>query len=424
MERHAWVGGAAVIVLFLALYGLPLALCARLRGYTLAGASFLLGAGAVALHLFVLSVVQVAWTRTSVLLSLIPLLVVAIKCGAGFSPPERAEARPTWFSDLFVVAAVVAYALFALYAPPYEWDYYGIWGIKARWFFDVRGIDWTYLQTHSSHPDYPLLLPLLFDFTAIVGGGWNDLAFGWLYVALCASFILIVRGEAGSLAALAVAFPALNPWIGLGEAPVMAFGCAALVFLRREQYGLGAVMLGFAAWTKNEGLALIVAAALALLIARRSVWKLWPALAMIAPWMIVRAVLQLPTDLAGQQPLLRIWQRLLHPQETLAALASAPPDQPWLWVVILAIVLIFIKDAWQRERFLLVALLLQSAALVIPLLATPFDLAGHAQFSLNRIPHQIAPAAALLAAALLIKRGLSAPSPSAGSLPPPHPSTD
>jgi hypothetical protein len=320
--------------------------------------------------------------------------------------------------------------VFALYAPPYEWDFYGIWGIKGRWFFDVRGIDWTYLQTHSSHPDYPLLLPLLFDFAAIVSGGWNDMAFGWLYVALCASFILIVRGEAGSLAAIAVAFPALNPWIGLAEAPVMAFGCAALVFLRREQYGLGAVMLGFAAWTKNEGLALIVAAAIALLIARRSVWKLWPALAMIAPWMIVRAVLQLPTDLAGQQPLLRIWQRLLQPQETLAALASAPPDQPWLWVVILSIVVIHAKTAWQRERFLLVALLLQSAALVIPLLATPFDLAGHAQFSLNRIPHQIAPAAALLAAALLGRtearstRGLSAPSPSAGSLPTPHPSTD
>jgi hypothetical protein len=182
-------------------------------------------------------------------------------------------------------------------------------------------------------------------------------------------------------------------------------------------------MLGFAAWSKNEGLALIVAAALAILVARKPVWKLWPAVVMIAPWVITRSVLKLPTDLADKDSLLRIWQRLIHPEETLPALATAPPDQPWLWLIILAVVALYIRGAWQRERFLLVALLLQSAALVVPLLATPFDLAGHAQFSLNRIPHQIAPAAAFLAAVLLM-RGLSAPSPSAGSLPRPLPSTD
>jgi hypothetical protein len=423
----------ALLMLGIALYGVPLALWARQRGLALAGASFLLGAGATALHLFALSVFRVPWTRTSVLLALAPLFWSAAARAAalhrrsascGWRNGERQLALPhSRLIDLFVLAAIVAYAIFALWAPPYEWDYYGVWGIKARWFFDMRGIDWTYLQTHSSHPDYPLLLPLLFDFVAIVTGGWNDLAFGWIYVALCASFLLIARGHSNALVTLAVAFPALNLWIGLGEAPVMAYGCAGLLFLRREQYGLGAVMLGFAAWSKNEGLALIVAAALALLIARKRVTRLWPALVMIAPWMIVRSMLKLPTDLADKESLLRIWQRLIHPGETLPALATAPPDQPWLWLAILAIVLLYVRDAWQRERFLLVSLLLQSAALVIPLLATPFDLAGHAQYSLNRIPHQIAPAAAFLAA-LLVTRGLSAPSPSAGSPPLPHPSSE
>jgi hypothetical protein len=431
-RRARRIGGPAVtafLMVAIALYGLPLALCARLRGFALAGASFLLGVGAIALHLFVLTAIGVPWTRTAVLLALTPLLIVATifaKRRAGFSPtppPEgRAEARPT-FVDLFVLAAIVAYAVFALYAPPYEWDFYGIWGIKGRWFFDARGIDWTYLKTNSTHPDYPLLLPLLFDFTAIVTGGWNDQAFGWIFVALCASFILIARGHSSALVALAVVFPALNLWIGLAEAAVMAFGCAGLLFLRRGEYGIGAVMLGFAAWSKNEGLALIVAAAVALLFVTRRVLALWPAVAMIAPWVIARSILKLPTDLADKQSLLRVWERLIHPRETLPQLATAPPDQPYLWLIILLIVVLYIRSAWKGERFLLVALLLQSAALVIPLFATPFDLAGHAQFSLNRIPHQIAPAAAFLAAVLLT-RGLSAPSPSAGSLPMPHPSTD
>jgi hypothetical protein len=223
VERHARLGGAAVIVLLIALYGLPLALWARLRGYALAGASFLLGAGTIALHLFVLSVLRVPWTRTSVLLAIAPLWSAAALAAAlhlrsascGWRNPKRQLALP---HSIVLLVPVVAYAVFALYAPPYEWDFYGVWGIKGRWFFDARGIDWTYLTTNSSHPDYPLLLPLLFDFVTVVGGGWNDLSFGWLYVALCASFILIARGHEGTMTALAVAFPALNLWIGLAEA--------------------------------------------------------------------------------------------------------------------------------------------------------------------------------------------------------------
>jgi hypothetical protein len=414
----------AVLMLGIAAYGLPLGLWARLRGPVLAGASFLLGAGAITLHLFALSLAGIAWTRTSMMVSLVPLFVVAtvlvLRRAPGMASAEP-EMRPG-IADLFVLVAVVAYAIFALYAPPYEWDFYGIWGNKARWFFDARGVDWAYLTSNGTHPDYPLLLPLLFDFTALVLGGWSDAAFGWVFVAMCVSFLLIARGHSSSLVALAVVFPALNLWIGLAEAAVMAFGCAGLLFLRREQYGIGAVMLGFAAWSKNEGLALIVAALIALVIAKRRWLVLWPAIAIIAPWMIVRRIHELPTDLAQGETAQRIWARIIDPAATLEALATAPPDQPYLWLVILAIVLVYVRSAWQRERFLLVALVLQSAALVVPLLATPFDLAGHAQFSLNRIPHQIAPAAAFLAA-LLVTRGLSAPFPSAGSPPPPRPST-
>lgn len=414
----------ALLMAGIAAYGLPLALCARLRGSVLAGASFLLGAGAITLHLLALSVAGVAWTLTSILLALVPLFVIAVfrsRTMAPLPPIARADSRPS-LADVFLVVAIVAYAIFALRVPPYEWDFYGIWGNKARWFFDARGVNWEYLTSNGTHPDYPLCVPLLFDFTAIMTGGWDDAVFGWIFVALCASFVLIARGHSSALIALAVVFPALNLWIGLAEAAVMAFGCAGLLFLRREQYGIGAVMLGFAAWSKNEGLALLVAALIALLIAKRRAVVLWPAVAIIAPWLILRRLHDLPTDLAQGETLQRVAARLADVGGTMKALATAPPDQPWLWLVILAIVLIYIRSAWQRERFLLLALLLQSAALVLPLLATPFDLAGHAQFSLNRIPHQIAPAAAFLAA-LLVRRGLSAPSPSGGFPPPPRPST-
>jgi hypothetical protein len=422
----------ALLLIGVMLYGLPLALwaSARLRGLELAGVGFLLGAGTISLHLFALSLLGVAWTRTAVLLSLAPLLVLAVpfarRALAASPVDERRTEAPVAWADLIVLVPVVAYAIFALWAPPYEWDFYGIWGLKGRFFFDARGVDWSFLRINTSHPDYPLLVPLFFDFVAVVSGGWNDAAFGWIYVAFCASLLAIVRAHSSPWVTLAVAFPALSLWIGLGEAPVTAFGCAALLMIRRGDDRLGALLLGFAAWSKNEGLALIVTAAVALLMTSwsvRRVLRLWPAAALIAPWLIARSLLHLPTDLAQGGALGRILGRFADPVATAKALATAPPDQPFLWLAVLAIVLVYIRSAVQRERFLLVALLLQGAALVIPLLATPFDLAGHAQFSLNRILHQIVPAAVFLAA-ILARRDLSAPSPSGGSLRWPRPSTD
>ncbi|HVG25741.1 MAG TPA: hypothetical protein VND45_16410, partial [Thermoanaerobaculia bacterium] len=68
----------ALLMLGIALYGLPLAWWARQRGFALAGASFLLGAGAITLQMFLLSAGGVAWTRTSVLVAIGPLLLITV----------------------------------------------------------------------------------------------------------------------------------------------------------------------------------------------------------------------------------------------------------------------------------------------------------------------------------------------------------
>ena len=414
------------------LYGVPLArmLDARLRGATLAGGAFLLGSGTIALHLFALSILRIEWTRTSVLLSLVPLFVFALMRTRGL-PWGRAEARPTWI-DAITIVFVVSYAIFALWAPPYEWDFYGIWGLKGRWFYDAGGIDWTFVQTNISHPDYPLFVPLLYDFIAVVGGGWNDLAFGWLYVFLCGSVIAVARGmfadevKSPAMATLAMAFPSLNLWIGLAEGAVMAYGCAGLLFIRAGSYRIGAILLGYAAWSKNEGLALIGVAGLALLIATRSIRKafaLWPAIAVIAPWLIARSVLKLPTDFVDDSVLERTLMRLGQLPDVARVFAASPPDQPWMWLAVFLTLIVFIPEAVRRERFLALAVALQFGLMLAQALATPWDFGAHVSLTMNRLPHQIAPAAAFLAAMLLMK-ALSAPSPSAESLPPPLPSTE
>lgn len=406
----------ALLMLGVLLYGLPLArlLEPRLRGITLAGTSFLLGAGAVGLHLFLLSVIRVPWTRTSVLLSLLPLLAVALlflrrRDGAAVEP-LHASWRPSWI-DLLTLAVVVSYTIFALWAPPYEWDFYGIWGLKGHWFFGSRGMDWSTVP-FIGKPDYPVLVPLLFDFVAIVTGSWNDQAFGWLYVGLSVSLLAIMRGmfadvtSRPALATLAIAYPSLNLWIGLAEGGVMAFGCAGLLFIRSGSIRLGAVMLGLAAWSKNEGLALLAVSAFALFVTTRSirrVLQLWPAVALIAPWMVTRSILHLKTDFLEGSTTSRILGRLRNPGEIVDVFVKSPPDQPWFWIVAFLAIVVFLRPAIRREAFLLIAVTLQLGLMLAQGLATSWDFAAHVSLTLNRLPHQIAPAVGFLAAAILMR---------------------
>jgi hypothetical protein len=417
-----------LLLVGLMLYGIPLALAldSRLRGATLAGTSFLLGAGAAGLHLFALSVIGVPWSRTSVILAMAPLFLGVLWRGwrsggshsSGTALDTKAVAAPihpplaTALLDSITISIVVAYAIFAIWAPPYEWDFYGIWGLKARWFFDTQGMDWASVP-HIGKADYPVLMPLLFDFVAVITKTWNDRAFGWIYVFLCASLLAIIRGmfademKHPALATLVIAFPTLNLWIGLAEAGVMAFGCAGLLFLRRGSIALGAVLLGLAASSKNEGLALIGVAAIALLVTTRSIRKvlrLWPAVAIVVPWMITRAALKLSTDFTDDSMLTRVFARLRNPSEVIDAFVKAPPDQQWFWLAVLVAVVVFIREAVRRETFLLIAVTLQLGLMFAQALATPWDFASHVSLTLNRLPHQIAPAAGFLAVVVVMGR--------------------
>jgi len=92
---------------------------------------------------------------------------------------------------------------------------------------------------------------------------------------------------------------------------------------------------------------------------------------------------------------------LRNPSEVIDAFVKAPPDQPWFWLPVLVAVLVFIRDAVRREAFLLIAVTLQLGLMFAQALATPWDFASHVSLTLNRLPHQLAPAAGFLAAVIL-----------------------
>jgi len=403
----------AAAITFLA--GLPIARAVdpRADAFAWAGTSYLYGSGAVFLALLALSMLGVAWSAGSVG-AMLALAVAAATCLAWRSHAEAGRAPPRLHAiDALTLATIVGYALYATLASPYEQDFWAIWGLKARAFSDAGGIDWRFLESPWNafqHPDYPLLVPLDLAFAALVNGGWDDRWIGIAFAAWGASLVLVVRSLAArettatfaALIAFALAAPCFTRYVGLAEGAYLAFGGAAVLFLRealREAdpaaWRHGALLLGLAANCKNEGLALLASVTVALAIAgpRRELAarlkRLWPAYALAAPWLAIRAVHALPTDIASGGAAARLLERLGHADAILALLA-ARLAQPWAWIALVAALLVVRAPVLARERFVLAATAIQLAFFVAAYFTTPYDVAWHVWTSWPRLTGQVA----------------------------------
>ncbi|HEX3579893.1 MAG TPA: hypothetical protein VHY33_15125 [Thermoanaerobaculia bacterium] len=376
--------------------GIPLAL--RLSApprepFSRAGEGMLIGIGICAATLVLLP-----WSRWLVIAVI--LLIAAIAWTRSAAEPPRS------YGAILVLALLLGYALYATVAPPPEYDYLTNWGFKAKAFFEIRAIDWRLLESppdSSVHADYPLLLPLTYDFIGVLRNGWNDAHLGVVHVAFAAALLLIIHASslqethsrlAAAFIAIALIPLAATPWIGLAEGPFIAYATASLLAIRRGDVILGAVLLGLAASTKNEGLALIVAVAIGLLCAgrKRDVLRLWPALAIAMPWLIARLALRLPTDIATDGVIARMIEHARDPAGFVAALASFHLGKPLYWIGLAAGMAITFRTIITRERFVLIALLVQFVSYLGAYLATPFGVLWHVTWSWERLVAHLTPA--------------------------------
>jgi len=400
---------AAVIIAILSMIviGLPIALAVdrSARGLALIGLAFLYGSGWIFIVLLAFAALHIQWTV--LLVTIAALLPLALLLKTGHRAPGAGHFKPHWL-DIPTLVSLAGFTFFATAAPLWEWDFWAIWGMKARVFLERGGIDWRFLESHWNayvHPDYPLLVPLNFDFVALLNGAWSDRWLGLLSVAWAAALILIVRDLAArestvvpsALIALAITGLAASRYPGLAEGPVIAYGAAAILFLRRAllfdesaAWRHGALLLGLAANVKNEGLALLVAAGAAVLIVRRqSILRLWPALALAAPWQIMRAMHVLPTDIAGGSAMTRVLGRLPNAGYILLYIARHLYE-PWFWIAVLAGVMILPLPMRKREVFVLLVTGIQLVFYLGSYFATPHELRWHVATSWSRLTDQIA----------------------------------
>jgi hypothetical protein len=388
--------------------------------------SFLLGCGAAGFTLLAFSLAAVPWSRAGVGLALAAvealLLAIAWRRSSRVRPLPRAGLSP---ADLLTAAIFGGFSIHALVAPPHEHDFIGIWGQKAKVFWYAGGIDFEWLshpyQTFT-HPDYPVLLPLLYDFHALVGGGWNDRWLGIFAVAFGGAGLIYVRYYLGretgspflaSIATLGLASVALPPWVGMAEGPLVACMVAALLIVREglrsgddSGFLTAGVLLGIAASVKNEGVTLVVAVAAGLAVARalnaRRIAMLSPAVLLIIPWLAVRAVYGLNTDLTGAGMIDRLLWSLGNLDVLIDAASQVRIGHALFWAGIAAAVAFQVRGFLRRERFMAIAVSVQFAFFVAAFLITPQEIYWHFQWAWERLVNQLMVPAGFVAVSLLL----------------------
>jgi hypothetical protein len=352
----------ALTILTTTVIGIPIALAlAPRRRLATIGAAFLFGSGVVYAVMLMLAIAHVNWSLVNITALALALSAAALiparratqqLSNSATTPATPQPRNPATLIDIATALTLTGYALHATIAPVWEWDFWAIWGLKARVFADAATIDWRFLESRwndFAHPDYPLLLPFNYAYAAMANGGWSDRWLGLYTVAFGAAALLVIRelvaDELPPLAASITTFAAaafvLSGSVGLAEAPLIAFTTAAALFLRRGHYPAAAVLLGLAGSTKNEGLSFLLAIAIAMLLFdRKKVLRLWPAAAIAAPWLLLRAAHGLTTDLLRGPALDRTADHLRHTPEIARLFATNLPDKP-IWLFMLA-ALVFI----------------------------------------------------------------------------------
>jgi hypothetical protein len=412
---------ALLAVAMLTLAGLPLAAWLdpsrgwRWRG----GAGFMLGAGIVALLLLFATFASIAWSVGLVAagLALVALgtLPLALWLPKRAAPPSATPLALV--ADAATLCSVAGYALFATVARPWEWDFWAIWGLKAKEFFLARAVNFEFLARPDNvfaHPDYPPLLPLVYDLVAIFQGVWDDRWLGVVSVAFAGAMLLVMREElerqsgsaiVGAFGTLALSGVVCSGWVGLGEGPLVAASASGLAIVSRglrddapRTIVAGSLLLGVAGLVKNEGVSFIAAAVVVTLVVSRRRWALvaLPSVAMIAPWLLARLGLKATTDVFEGGFVSRAAERLSDPVGFVTTLAGGMYEKPELWLIAL-LALALHPPAVRRERFLLGVAALQASSYIAVYAGTLNDLASHVQSSVGRVSSHLAPLAAIVA---------------------------
>jgi hypothetical protein len=406
----------------------------------LAGEAMILAPALPAATLFLFSGFSIPWSRGALFgagLVVIGLLLRARSKIGGNARQVRGDSPSgltlaiAALAAFTILALLSGYARFAYVSSGAENDFIGIWGAKGRTFFEAGAIDWEFLAAPwrgYAHPDYPLLVPLMFSSVAVAFGRWFEPVLGLIYPLMTAGGLILAhaefrrRGSSIALAAigtLAVAPFLMSPWIGLADGPLALLTLAALLRMAdwleeglRPHLTVASVFLGFAMSAKNEGLAIGVVAAAAVFVLtprdrrKAAMVSLWPAAAIAGPWLVMRLSRGLSTDLFEGGVLTRLTERLLNPEypgALVRLLVEFRPGNSMIYLLFLLVLVVWWRRLGPGGRFVAVVVLVQLMVDLGAYLVTPLPLEWHVRWSWERLVSQVGAVAAVVAVSLLVE---------------------
>jgi len=403
-----------------------------------------IGMGVLSVAMFSLSLLKIKFSVLSITFSLlivaVPFLLAHLKSNriSKNRLDEKQQKRAPFFHKLLIgiIIAVFLFVLLqALIIPLAAWDSWAIYGFKAKAFYIEKTVTIDFLNDTTksySHPDYPLLVPLIETWIYICLGGWNDQLVKILFPLYFISLIIIFYNNLKyyidkKYSLLFTSFFITIPqFISLGsngyaDLPLIFYYFTSFVFLLKAYNNLDKRMLfisamfaGFAAWTKNEGLVLsifnvIILAAMIIIqrkINRRNIIVLLEyslvILLIIIPWICLKKSLGIANDVVngGNFNLASILNNLKKLPIILSWFGKEIiVFKSWnlLWVFSLAIITFNFKRIFIRPiLFIFLSLFFYLGIWVFIYIISPYDINWHLATSLNRLLLQITPSVLFL----------------------------
>ena len=336
------------------------------------------------------------------------------------------------------VSILAAASAISVREPHGQGDASAIWNLIARFIYR-GGSGWADALTYKltwTHPDYPLLLPLSVA-RLWAYGGETQLApallgllftFGTLGLVVSSVSLLSTRTQ-GYLAGVVLLEPFLFFRIGTyqyADTPLGFFLLAVLVLFSLHDrapggYGLlvlAGVMAGFAAWTKNEGLLILLSVVAGRLVAlaasrglrtylRQLIYFSAGAVPVLLVVLYFKAAIAPANDLVAGQGLLATANRLLDPSRYVLILKALINHftgfrkwyaHPTCLLAVYAWLLGVKTERAERVTLLTLAtaLGLILAGYLFIYVTTPRDLEWQLTFSLDRLLIQLWPSFVLL----------------------------
>jgi len=297
MNDAIWIA-ALLLLIWPGLIAWRLPLVARLDLAARLAIAFVFGLAIVVVLLYVYSFAHVPWNRMSVGLPLIVLGAFGVRKGQAGLPVLHSI-------SILVFAGVTIYGVATARETCADLIYF--WGPKAQHFHHAGKIDAEFLafpHYYLMHPDYPPLLPLLYEWPTLVAHRFSWWGALWFTPMALLAIAFAVRGFArnGWYATLLTAILAYGFAIGMvagaADPPLLLFevvAIAALTFSGDQRDGqiIAAVALAGAAFTKVEGAVFVIVTLIAFLLVTRKIGRTLligaPPVVLLASWIVFSA---------------------------------------------------------------------------------------------------------------------------------------